>query len=73
VPLFLRRHRGIKLVCFNGSKAEECWRRHALALSPLPDRRIKYVRLPSTSPAHAAMPYARKLALWSKALASAGK
>ena len=28
------------------------------------DAPVRYVRLPSTSPAHATLPYARKLAAW---------
>jgi hypoxanthine-DNA glycosylase len=64
---FLTRHGDIGLICFNGTKAAELYRRRVLpALSPrfasLPSR-----VLPSTSPANAAVPFAAKLASWSSA------
>jgi G:T/U-mismatch repair DNA glycosylase len=49
-------------VFFNGSKAEAAFRRHALpALSE--DCHI-FARLPSTSPAHAAMRFEAKVHAW---------
>lgn len=61
---FLASHRGLRLICFNGATAEALYRRLVLpALRPdaaaLPCR-----RLPSTSPAHAALPLKAKLAAW---------
>jgi double-stranded uracil-DNA glycosylase len=47
-------------VFFNGQKAEALYRRHVL-----PTAGITYTTLPSTSPAHAAMPFERKLEAWS--------
>lgn len=67
VPGFLARHRGVRRVLLNGAKAAECWRRFVLPALP-PGRRPAALRLPSTSPAHASLPYARKLAAWKKAL-----
>jgi TDG/mug DNA glycosylase family protein len=63
---FFRRHPGIAKVCFNGAKAEASFRRHVLPAieRTLRDRAISYDRLPSTSPAHASIPYARKLRAW---------
>jgi TDG/mug DNA glycosylase family protein len=63
---FFRRHPGITHVFFNGAKAEASYRRHVLPAieRPLRDRVISYFRLPSTSPAHAALPLARKRAAW---------
>ncbi|MCP3984769.1 MAG: DNA-deoxyinosine glycosylase [bacterium] len=62
-PSFFRRHRAVQRVFFNGAKAEQVYRRHvAPALDPA--RTLSCVRLPSTSPAHAAMPYAEKLRAW---------
>jgi double-stranded uracil-DNA glycosylase len=58
---FFRTHRGITHVFFNGAKAEESYRRHVLAGIDVP---LRYLRLPSTSPAHAALPFARKRAAW---------
>ena len=59
---FFRGHRQIRHVYFNGAKAEACFRRHVLREMDLGP--IRCSRLPSTSPAHAAMPYTRKLAAW---------
>jgi TDG/mug DNA glycosylase family protein len=58
---FFQRHPGITHVFFNGAKAEASFRRHVL---PEIKRPLLYARLPSTSPAHAALPFARKRAAW---------
>lgn len=58
---FFRRHPGITHVFFNGAKAEASYRRHVL---PAIERSLHYARLPSTSPAHASIPYSRKLKAW---------
>jgi hypoxanthine-DNA glycosylase len=71
VASFLRARPSIKYVFFNGSKAEECFRRYVLPSLP-PGSGIKYARLPSTSPAHAALSRRRKLAAWKTALEAAG-
>jgi len=64
---FFRTHPRIGLVCLNGGKAAELYRRRVLpTLGRFAD--IPHVRLPSTSPAHAAMPFARKLARWRAAM-----
>ena len=60
---FLRDHPGIVRVCFNGAKAATLYRRHVLP-SLVAGPPLAYVNLPSTSPAHAAMPPAHKLAAW---------
>jgi hypoxanthine-DNA glycosylase len=68
---FLAKHRGIGLVCFNGSRAEHEFRKHVLAR--LPDALdVEYRRLPSTSPANAGVPYATKLAAWRVVQRAAG-
>jgi hypoxanthine-DNA glycosylase len=59
---FLTTHRAIRRVYFNGSKAESSFRR--LVLPQLDPPGLQLHRLPSTSPAHAALPYAAKLAAW---------
>ena len=69
-PAFLAKYPRIRHVYFNGSKAETAFRRHALPL--LPSTPHVFTRLPSTSPAHAAMPLDAKVRDWSavrKALA----
>jgi hypoxanthine-DNA glycosylase len=61
---FFRTHPRIRLVCFNGAKAAELYRRRVLPLLGSEFPGMRYKRLPSTSPAHAAMPFGRKLAQW---------
>ncbi len=58
---FFAAHPGISRVVFNGAKAEQVfWRLVAPSLQ-LP---VPAVRLPSTSPANAAIPYDAKLQAW---------
>ena len=62
-PSFLRAHPRIRTVCFNGAKAEATFHKYALPrLGALGD--LAYYRLPSTSPAHASLSFAKKLAAW---------
>ena len=61
---FLGRHRQIDLICFNGAKAGELYRRQVLPGLPAVQQAIRCVQLPSTSPAHAGMPYAEKVRRW---------
>jgi hypoxanthine-DNA glycosylase len=65
---FLAAHPAIGLICFNGATAAALYRRLVLPTLPAALREIRTKSLPSTSPAHAAMPYAEKLALWSAAV-----
>lgn len=58
---FFGAHPGITHVFFNGAKAEASYRRHVLGRIDIP---LRYARLPSTSPAHASLPFRRKLAAW---------
>lgn len=60
---FFAVHRGIERIFFNGAAAEASFRRHAVPA--LAGRLPPMIRLPSTSPAHAARVYADKLAAWS--------
>ena len=63
---FLLKHPYITHVFFNGSMAEQCFRKYAQPLlEPLLEQRpLHYQRLPSTSPAHASMSYQQKLRAW---------
>jgi double-stranded uracil-DNA glycosylase len=65
---FFELHPLIELVCFDGSKAANLYR--AKVLPSLAPRRaaIKLRALPSTSPAHAALSFAQKLAIWEDGL-----
>jgi TDG/mug DNA glycosylase family protein len=64
---FFAAHPDIKLVCFNGAAAEQCYKKYVIGK----DRQIpiSHVRLPSTSPAHAALSFNRKVEAWRAALA----
>jgi hypoxanthine-DNA glycosylase len=59
---FFREHPYIQLVCFNGAVAERCYNTHVLPT--VRDIPISYARLPSTSPAHAALSFQDKVAAW---------
>ena len=67
-PGFLAAHPALELICFNGSKAEELWRRHVVPKLPDAFNMIPTLRLPSTSPAHASLSPAEKIARWSAVL-----
>jgi len=61
---FYRSHARIRRVCFNGRKAEDLYRRFVLPGLPAEFASIQYLSLPSTSPAHAGMPFAEKMVRW---------
>lgn len=63
---FFREHRDVKHVFFNGSAAEACFRRHCAVM--FGTGHLRFLRLPSTSPAHASLPFETKLALWRAAI-----
>ena len=64
---FFAVHRSIDRIFFNGAAAEASFRRLVLPGLVGPERQL--VRLPSTSPAHAGLQYAEKLAAWSAIVA----
>lgn len=61
-------HPTLTHVFFNGGKAEEAYRRYMLKSLPETYVYLRYTRLPSTSPAHAGMPYIEKLNRWKQLL-----
>lgn len=62
---FFARHRRVTSIFFNGSTAERLFRRHVrLPPGTLPLEQPLLQRLPSTSPAHAALSQQQKLAAW---------
>jgi len=61
---FFRAHPRIRRVYFNGQKAEELFRHRVLPGLGAEFGRLRYERLPSTSPAHAGMTFAKKLDRW---------
>ncbi|HZF28764.1 MAG TPA: DNA-deoxyinosine glycosylase [Gammaproteobacteria bacterium] len=68
---FFERHREIRRVCFNGTKAAQLYKRLVMPTLVPQVAALDTRLLPSTSPAHAARPFAAKLALWSAALSAA--
>ncbi len=69
---FFTRHRQVRLVCFNGRKAAELYRRWVLSTLPARFADLETRHLPSTSPAHAARSFEEKLMLWRAALGPGG-
>lgn len=65
---FFARHRRIERVYCNGSTSAGLYRRRVLPTLPEPWASLEPERLPSTSPAHAAMSYEQKLARWRESL-----
>ena len=65
---FFRDHPHITHVFFNGAKAEHAFNKHVLPNLHPDHAHITYQRLPSTSPAHAAMHFDERLRQWSEAL-----
>jgi hypoxanthine-DNA glycosylase len=65
---FIEAHPGVGLICFNGGKAADLYRRLVLPGLPARLRSIRTEALPSTSPAHAAMPFEEKLTRWAAVL-----
>jgi double-stranded uracil-DNA glycosylase len=61
---FFRSHPKIRRVFFNGRKSEEIFRKRVLPQIAAEFPRLRYFSLPSTSPAHAGMTFADKLARW---------
>ncbi|MEQ8426536.1 MAG: DNA-deoxyinosine glycosylase [Gammaproteobacteria bacterium] len=64
---FLQQYPQIEHVFFNGAKAEQLFR--CQVLKELDAQYLSYQRLPSTSPANAALSMEKKLAKWKEALA----
>jgi hypoxanthine-DNA glycosylase len=65
-PGFFAAHGSLRLVAFNGRKAQQLYAR-LVAPTGVADG-LRHVLLPSTSPAYASLPYPDKLAAWRRAL-----
>ena len=67
---FLNQHRSIRHIFFNGKKSEEVFRRLVMKKiqSDFPD--IRYIGLPSTSPANASIKREEKFRQWQQVLVS---
>lgn len=68
---FYAAHPRIARVCCNGTTSAELYRRRVLPTLPPPWQQLGPVRLPSTSPAHAAMSFEQKLERWRELLVAA--
>jgi double-stranded uracil-DNA glycosylase len=64
---FLKSHKQIRLIAFNGAEAERSFKKLIQATLNLTD--IALIRLPSTSPAHT-MPFVQKELAWHSCLQS---
>lgn len=62
---FFRIHPHIELVAFNGATAAKLYERHVLSTLTDPQRSIARDTLPSTSGAHASLPFTKKVERWS--------
>ena len=63
---FIEKHPQLRLICFNGVKAEQTYKRYVDINLLAPS--IELRRLPSTSPANARMNFKQKLEAWRKIL-----
>ena len=63
---FFQRHPAIHTVLFNGAAAEGYYRQYVVPVLGSSARNL--LRMPSTSPAHAAMPFRQKVAAWRKGI-----
>jgi len=61
---FLNQYSQIKHVFFNGAKAEQEYKKRVLPGLLIALKHLNYLRLPSTSPAHASMNRLEKLKQW---------
>jgi double-stranded uracil-DNA glycosylase len=67
LPAFLRSYPRIKLIGFNGAKAAALFARHVAPALPSGED-LAFRRLPSTSPANAAIPLKDKISEWGSVL-----
>ena len=68
IPELLARHPELEAIVFNGAPAEALFRRHVAKTCGDRLVGVNLVRLPSTSPAHAARTCAQKIVAWRTAL-----
>jgi TDG/mug DNA glycosylase family protein len=60
---FLAEHPHIRRICFNGATAEALFTKHVRPRLAA-DQELRFVRLPSTSPANASVPLPEKIRAW---------
>ncbi|MCF6280686.1 MAG: DNA-deoxyinosine glycosylase [Candidatus Polarisedimenticolaceae bacterium] len=66
--VFFRLHKNLVAVLFNGAKAEQEYRKRVLPTLSVESRRLELIRLPSTSPAMAALNREQKYLVWCEVL-----
>lgn len=66
IAALMRRQPDLQIICFNGSTAEKIFKQRIQ--TSLGNVSIKYIRLPSTSPAHASISFDDKVDAWRNAL-----
>ncbi len=71
IKALIQRQPKINVICFNGGIAEKIFKKRVLPT--LNDYSIKYIRLPSTSPAHASMSFKNKVTAWRNAIQDSHK
>lgn len=62
---FFHIHSAVKLIAFNGATAAKLYERHVLPTLTDSQRRIARDTMPSTSAAHARLPFTKKVGRWS--------
>lgn len=67
---FFQQHQKIQAVFFNGAKAEQIYLKYVQLTLDTSCQKIQTSRLPSTSPANAAMSLEKKQAIWQEQLSS---
>ncbi|HMH17341.1 MAG TPA: hypothetical protein VK572_04245 [Burkholderiales bacterium] len=68
---FFHRHARIGFVLFNGATSERYYKRYVLP--ELKNETIIHIRMPSTSPAYAAMSLKRKIEMWRSGIDAAAR
>lgn len=68
IAAFVAARPALRRIACNGGKSAQLFRRHILPSLDTGSRPLEFIALPSTSPAHAGMPYAEKLRRWRAAL-----
>ncbi|MBI1194937.1 MAG: DNA-deoxyinosine glycosylase [Gammaproteobacteria bacterium] len=61
-------YKGIRLICFNGRKAEQLFQRFVLQPDGGGFAGLEFLTMPSTSPAHASLSREEKYARWARIL-----
>ncbi len=65
---FYTQYKNINKVCFNGAKAEAIYKKYVIPQIKNQCEHLEYSKLPSTSPAYAAMTVEQKTLCWSNSL-----